>query len=218
MATKRVSLMSDVVLPLIVYAATIVLFFVFKPAEPKTLFWVNFGYTLFLETGAFGWLFWVKKDRTNDVSPLMSVIFGTYGVYYTIAGVAVMLLYTILVNAGVHIGMRWYVAAIIVITVLWIIPAFFMVEADSTHKQDTDTVKRNTQEIRNLSAQMKTALNQASNLTPTQKTRLQQEFDSIAPSRLNADNVTRLIAFMNQVQFSDYDYLISEIKNIKTTL
>jgi len=218
MATKRVSLMSDVVLPLIVYAATIVLFLIFKPAEPTKLFWVNFGYTLFLETGAFGWLFWVKKDSTNDVSPLMSVIFGTYGVYYTIAGVAVMLLYTILVNVGVNIGMRWYVAAIVIITVLWIIPAFFMVESDSTHKQETDMVKRNTQEIRNLSAQMRAALSQASNLTPTQKTRLQQEVDSIAPSRLNADNASVLLAFVNQVQTSDYDYLISEIKNIKNTL
>lgn len=217
MATKRISFMSNVIMPLIVYAVTISLYFIFMPDEPTALFWVNLVYTLFLETAAFGWLFWIKKGDTKDVSPMMSIIIGTYGVYYTIAGIAVMLVFSILSVAGVEIGIQWYIASILVITAVWIVPAFLMAEADSSHKQEIDALQSNTADIRILSMQMKESL-KASCMTTSQKTRLQQEMDSIPPSRVNSSNVVRIQEFIGSIPTQGYDYLITEIKNIKSSL
>ncbi len=217
MATKRISFMSNVIMSLIVYTVTISLYFIFMPDEPTALFWVNLVYTLFLETAAFGWLFWVKKGDTKDVSPMMSIIIGTYGVYYTIAGIAVMLVFSILSVAGVEIGIQWYIASILVITAVWIVPAFLMAEADSSHKQEIDALQSNTADIRILSMQMKESL-KASCMTTSQKTRLQQEMDSIPPSRVNSSNVVRIQEFIGSIPTQGYDYLITEIKNIKSSL
>lgn len=209
--------MSNVIMSLIVYTVTISLYFIFMPDEPTALFWVNLVYTLFLETAAFGWLFWVKKGDTKDVSPMMSIIIGTYGVYYTIAGIAVMLVFSILSVAGVEIGIQWYIASILVITAVWIVPAFLMAEADSSHKQEIDALQSNTADIRILSMQMKESL-KASCMTTSQKTRLQQEMDSIPPSRVNSSNVVRIQEFIGSIPTQGYDYLITEIKNIKSSL
>ena len=90
MATKKISRLTSIVLPAIVYIVTIALFFIIVQGEKSSIFWINLCYTLFLETAFFGWIIWVRKEDTNEVSPLLSVIIGTYGLYYVIAGVVVM--------------------------------------------------------------------------------------------------------------------------------
>ena len=92
MATKRISFISEVLLPIVIYVVTIAMFFVFMPEEAGALFWVNLVYTLFLETLLFGWLIWVRKSDTKDTSSLASIAIGMYGSYYIIAGVAVMVI------------------------------------------------------------------------------------------------------------------------------
>lgn len=220
MATKNISRLTSIVLPAIVYVVTIALFFIIVRGEKSPIFWINLCYTLFLETGFFGWLTWVRKENTNEVSPLLSVIIGTYGLYYVIAGVVVMVLFSILhlVFPDSTSIIWWYVAVLLVITVLWMIPAIFMTHADSTHQQQINNLQMSTADTRSLSTQMKSALANATNLTSSQKTRLQQEVDSISPSRLNDSNFFVIKNFIEAVPNGEYDYLITEIKNIKASL
>ena len=218
MATKRISFFSEVLLPIVIYVVTIAMFFVFMPEEAGALFWVNLVYTLFLETLLFGWLIWVRKSDTKDTSSLASIAIGMYGSYYIIAGVAVMVIYSVLVTLGVPIGMRWYIALLVILTLVWIIPAVLLAEADSSHKQNMEHLQQNNRQIMNFSALMKSALNNAENLSQTQKTRLQQEIDSISPSRLNDASAAQLQGFINSVPSHDYDYLMTEIKNLKTMM
>ena len=62
------------------------------------------------------------------------------------------------------------------------------------------------------------ALGKAENLSQTQKTRLMQEIDSISPSRLSDASAEQLRAYIESVPSHDYDYLMTEIKNLKTTM
>ncbi|MBO4777840.1 MAG: hypothetical protein J5588_05030 [Bacteroidales bacterium] len=218
MATKRISIISEVVLPIVIYVVTIALFFAFMPEEAGALFWINLVYTLFLETCLFGWLIWVRKSDTKDVSSLASIAVGMYGSYYIIAGVAIMVFYSLLVTLGVPIGLKWYIAILVIITLVWIVPAIFLVEADSTHKQNMEHLQQNNRQIINFSNLMKSALGKAENLSQTQKTRLMQEIDSISPSRLSDASAEQLRAYIESVPSHDYDYLMTEIKNLKTTM
>ena len=220
MATKNISRLTSIVLPAIVDVVTIALFFIIVQGEKSPIFWINLCFTLFLETAFFGWIIWVRKEDTNDVSPMLSVIIGTYGLYYVIAGVVVMVLFS-----GLHYIwpdctslIWWYVAALLVITVLWMIPAVFMTHADSTHQQQIKNLQMNTADVRSLSMQMKSVLNSATNLTSSQKIRLQQEIDSISPARINDSNFMIIKKFIETVPNGEYDYLINEIKNIKSSL
>ena len=220
MATKNISRLTSIVLPAIVYVVTIALFFIIVQGEKSPIFWINLCFTLFLETAFFGWIIWVRKEDTNDVSPMLSVIIGTYGLYYVIAGVVVMVLFSILhyIWPDCTSLIWWYVAALLVITVLWMIPAVFMTHADSTHQQQIKNLQMNTADVRSLSMQMKSVLNSATNLTSSQKIRLQQEIDSISPARINDSNFMIIKKFIETVPNGEYDYLINEIKNIKSSL
>ena len=220
MATKNISRLTNVILPAIVYVVTIALFFIIVQGEKSPIFWINLIYTLFLETGFFGWYTWVRKEDTNEVSPLLSVVIGTYGLYYVIAGVVVMVLFSVLhlIWPDCTSIIWWYVAVLLVITVLWMIPAIFMTHADSTHQQQINNLQMSTADIRSLSTQMKSALASATNLTSSQKIRLQQEVDSISPSRLNDSNFFVIKNFIESVPSGEYDYLLNEIKNIKASL
>ena len=220
MATKNISRLTSIVLPAIVYVVTIALFFIIVQGEKSPIFWINLCFTLFLETAFFGWIIWVRKEDTNEVSPLLSVIIGTYGLYYVIAGVVVMVLFSILhyIWPDCTSLIWWYVAALLIITVLWMIPAVFMTHADSTHQQQIKNLQMNTADVRSLSTQMKSVLNSATNLTSSQKIRLQQEIDSISPARINDSNFMIIKKFIEAVPNGEYDYLINEIKNIKSSL
>ncbi len=220
MATKNISRLTSIVLPAMVYVVTIALFLIIVQGEKSPIFWINLCYTLFLETAFFGWITWVRKEDTNEVSPLLSVIIGTYGLYYVIAGVVVMVLFSILhlIWPDCTSLIWWYVAALLVITVLWMIPAVFMTHADSTHHQQIKNLQMNTADVRSLSTQMKSVLNSATNLTSSQKIRLQQEIDSISPARINDNNFMIIKKFIEAIPNGEYDYLINEIKNIKSSL
>lgn len=139
MASKKINILANVVMPILVYAATVGLALLFKPEETTALYWVNMVYLIVLETIFFGWLFWVRLDSV-EVTPMFSIIMGTYASYYLMAGMA-CIIGSAVFSLFVTVSMKWYIATIIVITLLWIIPAVMMAQADSTHAENQAQVQ-----------------------------------------------------------------------------
>lgn len=133
MASKSINTLTNIVMPCVVYAATIGLFLLLMPEETTALYWVNMVYLILLETVFFGWLVWVRADA-KEVTPMLAVIMGTYAVYYVSAGMA-CIIGSAVASLFVTVSIKWYIAALVLITILWLIPAALMAQADSNHAE-----------------------------------------------------------------------------------
>jgi hypothetical protein len=157
---KKINLISNVVLPIVVIAVTVALFFLFKPQETTELFYINLVFSVILEGVFFGFLnvLHLKKD---GVSTPFIAIFGMYSIFYIILGVVWMLGYSFLISGVIPeemIPYRWlraiyaffqsypvplkiYVAVIVVLTLLWVGISLLTAQIDSNFKQSTDKLK-----------------------------------------------------------------------------
>ena len=138
MSNKKISILYNVVMPIVVAVATIALFFVFKPEEAEILFYFNLCYTLLLEAVFFGYLGLLQVDTKDFSSPFYAIL-GTHSLLYIVAGAACMLVYSL----------RWYeifpfkiyLAAIVMLTVVWFVIAMLMTKTDYGYKQTVDELK-----------------------------------------------------------------------------
>lgn len=133
MATKQINTLTNVVMPIVVYLATIGLFVLLKPEETTALYWINMAYLVILETIFFGWLMWVRVD-SEGVTPMLAVIMGTYASYYVAAGL-ICIIGSAVASLFLEVSIKWYVAVLVVITVIWFIPGTLVAQADSNHAQ-----------------------------------------------------------------------------------
>ena len=132
-------------MPCVVYAATIGLFLLLMPEETTALYWVNMVYLILLETVFFGWLVWVRADA-KEVTPMLAVIMGTYAAYYVSAGM-VCIIGSAVASLFVTVSIKWYIAALVLITILWLIPAALMAQADSNHAERQAQVPNKREEL-----------------------------------------------------------------------
>jgi len=147
MSNKKVNLIGNIVLPIVVIATTIGLFFLFKPKEPTALFWINMFYTVFLQAVLFGYLN-ILQLKSKDFSSPFYIVFGTYCSYYIILGVICMIGYTLMVNIIYAPDTnRAYIAALIILTLLWIILSVITAQTDSNYKQTVETLKERGQSL-----------------------------------------------------------------------
>ncbi len=226
MATKRINMLSGVVLPIATVVVTIALFFLFMPEEPTALFWINLCYTLLLEGVFFGWLAFMRKDIEGS-SSWLGVTLGSYGMIYCIAGVSVMLIYSILTAAcGLEISIKWYVAILLVITLLWMIPAIFLTETDSNHELRQAELERNTTSVRNVSEELELLAKRYNDATENKfkldVDRVLREVRSLPPVRFSKpENVQELDKIVAELQRGidggavDFDMLKLYINRIK---
>ncbi|MDR0384888.1 MAG: hypothetical protein LBH60_02275, partial [Prevotellaceae bacterium] len=105
-----------------------------KPAE---LFYLNLGYTILLEAIFFGYISLLYR-KIKEFSTPFTAVFGIYSLYYVIAGAGWMLLYSLALSH--FFSIKIYVAALIVITLMWIILSVLTAQADSHYKETTDTL------------------------------------------------------------------------------
>lgn len=155
MASKNINIMTNVVLPIVVYVATIGLFLLLMPAETTPLYWINMSYLVVLETVFFGWLVWVRADA-REVTPMLAVIMGTYAAYYVAAGL-ICIIASAVVSLFTVVSVKWYIAAIVVLTVLWLIPAALIAQADSNHAERQAQVQDKREELLRRSEERKRA-------------------------------------------------------------
>lgn len=136
MERKHYGLLARVVMPLVVMVATLALFLVFMPAEAGALFYTNLVYSIVLEAVFFGWLgsLWGRASLPRA----LAAVFGVYAAFYVAAGFFVMLAYSVIGSS--FLPLRFYYAAIVVITLLWVVVASLtagagVVEADAADRQ-----------------------------------------------------------------------------------
>ena len=153
MASKNINILTNIVMPCVVYVATIGLFLLLMPAETTALYWINMAYLVILETIFFGWLVWLRADA-REVTPMLAVIMGTYAAYYVVAGL-ICIIASAVVSLFTAVSVKWYIAAIVVLTVLWLIPAALMAQADSSHAERQAQVADKREELLRRSEERK---------------------------------------------------------------
>jgi hypothetical protein len=147
MSNKKINIIANIGLPVVVITVTIALFFLFKPETITSLFYINLCYVVFLEVIFFGYLN-MLHIKTQDLSTPFFIVFGIYAFYYIIISVCWVLLYSLLL-AHFFDSLKIYIAGIMILTLLWIIISVLTAQADSNYKQTTDKLKTQGQSLRN---------------------------------------------------------------------
>ena len=129
----KINLMANVVMPVITLLTTIALAFLFQPEECGTLFYFNLCYILFLECIFFGWLSFLRSG-TQEVSTVFRIVTGVMAIYYVIIGASIMLVYSLILSHWV--GIKWYIAVLFVLTLLWFILATLIAQADANQQKN----------------------------------------------------------------------------------
>jgi len=198
MSNNKINLISNIVLPIVVIATTITLFFMFKPEETTSLFWINLFYTIFLEAVFFGYLN-ILQIKTKDLSTPFFVVFGVYCVYYIIAGIGWMLLCSLVLPLFTE-SLKIYIAGLLLLTLLWIIISVITAQTDSNYKQTVNTLKERgqslnfyTQKITLLASRYeklceeKGVKYETNSSNRTELDRLKGKFSFLTPNVLNND-------------------------------
>lgn len=138
MSNKNINIIAGIILPIVVVAATAVLFFMFLPAEPTALFYLNLGYTVFLEVILFAYIN-VLYQKVKDFSTPFMAVFGIFSLYYVVVGFGWMLIFSLVLSH--FISLKIYIAGLMLITLLWIILSLITGQADSNYRQNTEKLK-----------------------------------------------------------------------------
>lgn len=141
---KKINFIANVILPLVVIAITVALFIMFMPQETTRLFYINLVYTVLLEVVFFGYLN-ILQAKKNDLSVPFYAIFGIYSLYYIILGFGLMLVYSLVLRF--FTPDKIYIAALMVLTLLWIVISLLTAQTDSNYKQTVDTLKEQGQSL-----------------------------------------------------------------------
>lgn len=149
--SRRINLFADYVLPLATIVVTIVLFFLFCPEEETALFYVNMVYTVVLETVFFAWLNFGRKG-SPDTSVVFRIVSGVLSGIYVFAGFVWMLLYGLLLSD--MLVLKYYVAVIIVLTLVWVIVGVLIAQTDSNYKEGVDVARHATLTVASLGAKV----------------------------------------------------------------
>lgn len=155
MPNKQISIFSNVVLPILTAATTLLLFFLFKPEDASALFYTNLCYTLLLEGIYFGYLA-VSRTNYSSVSTVFKIVLGVWAVYYVILGTAWMLIFSLLL--GLFLSFKVYIAIHIALLLLWIIVASLVAQTDSNHKENTERITQQGKTIQFYGEKMKLIL------------------------------------------------------------
>ncbi len=139
--TKKINLIANYVLPIVVIAITMTLFCMFKPQETTALFYLNLGYTILLEVVFFGYLNLLYAKVKEFSTPFLAV-FGVYAIYYVIVGFVCMLAYLLILSH--FLSIKYYIAALMILTVIWIIISVLTAQTDSNYKDTVEKLKDDT--------------------------------------------------------------------------
>ncbi|MDR1274658.1 MAG: hypothetical protein LBK12_08910 [Odoribacteraceae bacterium] len=137
MTTKKIDIVANLILPSAVILVTATLFVMFRPDAPAALFYLNLGYAIFLEAILFGYINRLYRKIKEFSTPFLAV-FGIYALYYAITGAGWMLVYSLVLSRV--FSLKIYIAALIVLTLLWIIISVLTARVDSHYKSTVDAL------------------------------------------------------------------------------
>ena len=142
---------SGVVIPSLVIVATVALFLVFGGEQKTSLFWFNLCYTVLLEAIFFGYLGLVRSASEKMTGAFFSIM-GVWAIYYIVAGALTMVVYSVALSYFVPI--KFYISAIVVLTLVWLIVAGLLAETDARHKAQTDQIQSRARTLSYYTARM----------------------------------------------------------------
>ena len=145
MSNRKINIISNIVLPIVVGIVTVSLFFLFKPEETTELFYINLVFSLVLEAVLFGYINLLYAKKQNFSTPLLAV-FGVYAFYYIIIGLAWMLLYSLVLNHFFD-WLKIYPAVLIVLTLLWVLLSALTAQTDSSYQPIAEKLKEDGQAL-----------------------------------------------------------------------
>lgn len=137
----KINTFSNAVVPGVVIVATVLLFFVFQPEGSGALFYLNLCYMVALEAVFFGWLA-LLREGGKHFSVAFRAAMGICALYYVVAGFGWMLLYGLLLCA--FVALKWYIAVIVVMTLLWLIAGSLLAQTDSNYKESMERLADDT--------------------------------------------------------------------------
>ncbi len=140
----KINTFANVVMPVSVIVITILLFFLFQPENSGALFYINLCYTVLLEGVFFGWLSLLRMGG-NNFSVAFRAAMGICALYYVVAGFGWMLLYGLVLSA--MLALKWYIALIIVMTLLWLVIGSLLAQTDNGYKESMEQLADDTQSI-----------------------------------------------------------------------
>jgi len=144
MSNTKINNIANIILPIMVIVITITLFFMFKPQETTSLFYINLFYIVFLDAIFFGYLN-VLHAKTKELSAPYFAVFGIYCLYYIIIGLGWLLLYSLLLS---HFApLKVYITGLMILTLLWIIISVLTAQTDSNYKQTIEKLKEQGQSL-----------------------------------------------------------------------
>jgi hypothetical protein len=128
---------ANMALPVMVGALTATLFFMFRPADCTALFYLNLGYTVWLEVVFFGYIHLLYRGIPRTSTPFLA-LFGIFSLFYVVAGGVWMVGYS-LALAWV-LPLKVHVAVLIVLTLTWIVVSVLTARSDSNYKATVDVL------------------------------------------------------------------------------
>lgn len=204
MSSSKISFVSGVVIPALTVIVTVVLFFVFSgQGDKSSLFYFNMCYTVVLELVFFGYLSFARSG-TDTVTGAFRSVMGIYSLYYITTGLVVILIYSLAISHLLPI--KFYVAAIVVITLVWLILGALIAEVDTKHQQDAQqTMERGhtltyfTQKMSQMEKQYITLCKELEIPSTTQNyacelSRLTVKFKSLMANVFNSDVAQQKLA------------------------
>lgn len=167
-------------MPLIVVAAVIGIYVMFRPAEPTDIYWVNFIWSVVSFGGCSMYLFSARTDGKGNHSTGVSIAIGIYLVFYTIFLLVVMTAHFALVEPGViwtltsfpspyakllrmlaplfqenpELGRGIYYAVFITTTVIFLVTVTLLMRSDKSHLEREKKLDEETSRTRDYAAQM----------------------------------------------------------------
>lgn len=130
MPNKSLSIIANIVLPIVFLLVTAGLFFLFKPEEAGKLFNTNLCMTLWLEALFFGYLH-VLKGKTQGLSTTFIAFLSMGAVYYIICALVWMLSYSFLLS--LFLSFKVYVAVHVVLLLIWITSCILIAQQDNAY-------------------------------------------------------------------------------------
>jgi len=148
MSNNQLKIITKIAAPIVTIMTTIALFFIFKPQETTSLFWINLFYTVFLEAVIFCYLIFLREKPKDSSTPLFAIYGIFYLYYYIILGSGCMILYSFILRPvflpDTH---KIYIATLIALTLLWIIILEITLQSGNKKKESVETLKKRGQSL-----------------------------------------------------------------------
>ena len=193
--------------PILTIGVTLLGFFLLKPAEPTSLYWINMAWLIALEVLFFVWLRWGRLSSrfAEEQTVPFRIFLGVMTLYYIIACIVWMVFFFIcgtkvghtllcihfnlpdILETWPEMSIRIYLIGILALTVIWIVVSSIMGRHDMVYNAQQTALENNTFTQRNFVSGLKAQAEEHQTAeTKRAWATLIRDAESIAPAQFSA--------------------------------